>query len=78
MRVHQARTNDGIQGWICQFLETGVELEAPQTPRRRAPQARASRLASLGSVENADAPLVAISHVSHGGRYVHKKRRWNT
>jgi hypothetical protein len=30
MRFHQVRTNDGVQGWICQSLETGVELEAPQ------------------------------------------------
>jgi hypothetical protein len=42
---------DGLDMSNFFFLETGVELEAL---RRRAPQARASRLASLRSVINTD------------------------
>jgi hypothetical protein len=68
MRLHQVKTNYGVQGLICQSLRN-------RGPARGAAGAvtsgaeRASLLTSeSGERRKRRAPLVAISRVSHGGR----------
>jgi hypothetical protein len=68
MRLHQVKTNYGVQGLICQSLRNRGPARGVAGAETSGAERASLPTSESGERRNDEPPLVAISRVSHGGR----------
>jgi hypothetical protein len=68
MRLHQVKTNYGVQGWICQSLRNWGPARGAAGAEMSSAARASLPISESGERRKRQPPLLAISHVSHGGR----------